>query len=209
MSIVLVGSTSGSITLQEPAIAGTTVLDLPATSGTILTSASAISASSITTGTLPKAQLPTGSVLQVVSTTKTDTYTQNSNTFTDITGYSVTITPTSASNKILVMCTLNICSVTGYNLIGRLMRDSTPIFIGDAAGSRPRAAFENFFLNSETAYTIPVTFLDSPNTTSAITYKFQVKSGQTIYVNRNVFDRDTVDFDARMASSITVMEIAG
>ncbi len=35
MSIVLVGSTSGSITLQEPAVAGTTVLDLPATSGTV------------------------------------------------------------------------------------------------------------------------------------------------------------------------------
>jgi hypothetical protein len=35
MSIVLVGSTSGSVTLQEPAVAGTTVLDLPATSGTV------------------------------------------------------------------------------------------------------------------------------------------------------------------------------
>ena len=40
MSIVLQGSTSGSITLQEPAIAGSTVLSLPATTGTILTSAS-------------------------------------------------------------------------------------------------------------------------------------------------------------------------
>jgi hypothetical protein len=60
MSIVLVGSTSGSITLQEPAVAGTTVLDLPAVSGTILTTAS--SGQSI-----PKAALPTGSVLQVVS----------------------------------------------------------------------------------------------------------------------------------------------
>jgi hypothetical protein len=38
MSIILQGSTSGSVTLQEPAIAGTTVLDLPATSGTVITS---------------------------------------------------------------------------------------------------------------------------------------------------------------------------
>jgi hypothetical protein len=38
MSIVLVGSTSGSVTLQEPAVAGTTVLDLPAVSGTVITS---------------------------------------------------------------------------------------------------------------------------------------------------------------------------
>ena len=42
MSIVLQGSTSGSITLQEPAVAGNTVLSLPATSGTVLTSASSI-----------------------------------------------------------------------------------------------------------------------------------------------------------------------
>ncbi len=48
MSIVLVGATSGSVTLQEPAVAGTTVLNLPATSGTILTTASTgISASNI------------------------------------------------------------------------------------------------------------------------------------------------------------------
>jgi hypothetical protein len=36
MSIILQGSTSGSITLQEPAVAGTTVIDLPATSGTMV-----------------------------------------------------------------------------------------------------------------------------------------------------------------------------
>ena len=62
MSIVLQGSTSGSITLQEPAVAGSTVLSLPATSGTLITTGS--SGQSI-----PKAALPTGSVLQVVSAT--------------------------------------------------------------------------------------------------------------------------------------------
>jgi len=153
-------------------------------------------------------QASAGKILQVVSTTKTDTYTQNSNTFTDITGYSVSITPASSSNKILVMCTLNVCVVSGYNAIGRLMRDSTPIFIGDAAGSRPRASFQNTFLNTENVWTIPITFLDSPNTTSSITYKFQVKSGVTIYVNRSIDDRNTSDYDARLASSITVMEVA-
>jgi hypothetical protein len=42
MSIVLVGATSGSVTLQEPAVAGNTVLDLPATSGTLLTTGTAV-----------------------------------------------------------------------------------------------------------------------------------------------------------------------
>jgi hypothetical protein len=147
--------------------------------------------------------------VQVIQTVKTDTYTQNSNTFTDIPGLSVSITPTSASNKILVMVTLNTVAATGYNLIGRLMRDSTPIFIGDAASSRPRAAFQNFHTSSESTYTISENFIDSPNTTSAVTYKFQIKSGVTAYVNRTILDRDTADYDARMASSIIVMEISG
>jgi hypothetical protein len=63
MSIVLIGSTSGSITLQEPAVAGNTILELPATSGTLMTTG-AINASSITTGTLPKAQAPLGSIIK-------------------------------------------------------------------------------------------------------------------------------------------------
>jgi hypothetical protein len=50
MSIVLVGSTSGSITLQEPAVAGTTVLDLPATSGTLVVAGGALGTP--TSGTL-------------------------------------------------------------------------------------------------------------------------------------------------------------
>jgi hypothetical protein len=71
MSIVLIGSTSGSCTLQEQAVAGTTVLTLPTTSGTVLTTAS--SGQSI-----PKAALPTGSVLQVVqSVNSTNAFTFN------------------------------------------------------------------------------------------------------------------------------------
>jgi hypothetical protein len=44
MSIVLVGSTSGSITLQEPAVAGTTTINLPASNGTAVVGSSAVSA---------------------------------------------------------------------------------------------------------------------------------------------------------------------
>ena len=66
MSIVLVGSTSGSITLQEPAVAGTTVLDLPATTGTVMVSGNmpAFSAygssnQTVTSGTTTKLTLDT------------------------------------------------------------------------------------------------------------------------------------------------------
>ena len=55
---------------------------------------------------VPRDGLPSGSaggIIQVKSTTKTDTFTTNSTSFTDITGLSVTITPTRSDNKILVM----------------------------------------------------------------------------------------------------------
>jgi hypothetical protein len=189
-SLVLTGDTSGQVTIAAPAVAGTNTLTLPALTGTILTNKTA------------------GTVLQVVSTTKTDTFSMNSNTFTDITGYSVSITPTSASNKILVMCSLNVFVTNTYNLIGRLMRDSTAISIGDAAGSRPQASFEHFYINSEQMHLVNLHFFDSPATTSSTTYKLQIKSGVAIYVNRLEIDRDTSNFDARTASTITVMEIA-
>ena len=99
MSLILQGSTSGSVTLQEPAVAGSTVLTLPATSGTVLTSASSVA----------RSQLPVGSVLQVVSTTLTTLVTASSNTWTTIT--SASITPTSASNRILIMFNMPVGAV--------------------------------------------------------------------------------------------------
>jgi hypothetical protein len=209
MSIVLQGSTSGSVTLQEPAIAGTTVLDLPATSGTILTSASAISASSITTGTLPKAQLPTGSVLQVVSTTKTDVFsTSTTGSYVDVTGLSVSITPTSSSSKILVMVTMN--GVASDNSGARLLRGSTVIAVGDAGGSRIQGTMSDFYLNNSgnSQKSFAKTFLDSPATTSSTTYKIQVQTPSgTFYVNSGNGDGDNI-YNTRTISTITLMEIA-
>lgn len=194
MSIVLQGSTSGSVTLQEPAVAGTTVLDLPATSGTVLVGG---------TQNIPKASLPTGSVLQVVSTTKTDTFSTSSNaTFVDVTGLSVTITPTSATSKVLVFCTIP-CS-HGANAIARfnLVRNSTNI-------CQP-SSFQNlsssktaYYVNADLGAAADLHFLDSPATTSSTTYKIQCCSnGPTMYVGQ----RNSGDM--AMPSTITVMEIA-
>jgi hypothetical protein len=210
MSIVLVGSTSGSVTLQEPAVAGTTVLDLPATSGTILTSASAISASSITTGTLPKAQLPTGSVLQVLSTTKTDAFTTTNTSWVDITALSVSITPISASNKILVFTSIQMNNATsGQGFYFRLVRNSTPIAIGDVSESRAQATNQDQAVSSGRNTTpMNAIFLDSPATTSSTTYKCQTAALDvgTIVVNRSSADSNNATY-ARTVSTITVMEI--
>jgi hypothetical protein len=209
MSIVLVGSSSGSITLQEPAVAGTTVLDLPATSGTILTSASAISASSITTGTLPKAQLPAGSVLQVVQGVQYayQSYaSSNSDTFADVSGFSATITPSSTSSKILVMFSTTIGNERMYL---RLVRDAgigVAIAIGDLSGSSQRSTV----FNADVGGTSPsYQFLDSPSTTSAITYKVQVggETGKTFYIGAG-FGVGSSTYTT-VPSTIILMEIKG
>lgn len=194
MSIVLLGSTSGSCTLQEQAVAGTTTLTLPTTSGTILTNSSV------------------GTVLQVVSTTKTDTFSTTSTlTYVDVTGVSVSITPTSATSKILVMVTLSGSGNSGAaGMLLRLVRNSTPIYLGDSAGSRIQATTSNITSDNNVAQAIAFTFLDSPATTSATTYKVQICSSfgsNPVVINRSITDVDASD-RARTASSITVMEIA-
>jgi len=197
MSIVLQGSTSGSVTLQEPAVAGTTVLTLPAVSGTLITTAS--SGQSI-----PKAALPTGSVLQVVSTTKVDVTSSTSATYADITGMSVSITPTSATSKILVMFSANTSDSAGTNnTLLRLVRNSTNLAVGTEGTSNNGTNFIRVPDNL-TVYCACMNFLDSPATTSSTTYKLQwvVPTG-TIYLNRRGSD---TNFGT--SSTITVMEIA-
>jgi len=96
-------------------------------------------------------------------------------------------------------------------MIGRILRDSTAIAIGAAEGSRTRATFGNSISNGGSIIiNNAVSFLDSPATTSALTYKVQVRSdnpGQLVYVNRSSTDTDS-DLFARTISTITVMEVA-
>jgi hypothetical protein len=159
-------------------------------------------------GALPANVIGTGAVLQVVSTAKTDTFSTASTSLVDITGLSVSITPTSATIKILITAVVlgaGAEAVTGINFV--LLRDSTAIARGDAAGSRSRG-FGGTQAIVDELKTNAVNFLDSPATTSATTYKIQasVNSG-TGYVNRTP-DDDDGPYTVRGVSTITVMEIA-
>jgi hypothetical protein len=160
---------------------------------------------------------PTGSVLQVVQTVKTDTFSAQpgQNTWVDITGLSVSITPTSTTSKILVFIDVaigNSTTTTGAANV-RLVRGSTPIYIGDAAGSRARSIMSFPYVADANfdIFRYSGVYLDSPATTSSTTYKYQI-SGQstsyTVYVNRTAYDDNRWE-DPRVASSITVMEIKG
>lgn len=205
--VSLAGNASGTgiFTIASPNSNTDRTLTLPDQTGTLLSS----SAQGI-----PKSALPTGSVLQVVQTAKTDTFSTTSTSFTDITGLSVSITPTSSSSKILVMFNgmIGNSDATSSSTIVRLVRNSTAICVGDASGSRTQASSASWTASGSVQDRIVGqmnnTFLDSPNTTSATTYKLQILAGgATAYVNRGGYDAS----EARVpvtASTITVMEIA-
>lgn len=152
-----------------------------------------------------------GSVLNVASTTKTDTQVLNTATYTDITGLSVSITPSATSSKILVTAnvTANAQNGTTQGFL-RLVRGSTAIGVGDAASTRPQATSPLPFVNAYSAVSSSFTFLDSPNTTSSTTYKLQARDeiGNAVYINRSQNDTDNYA-GGRYISTITVMEIAG
>jgi hypothetical protein len=191
MSIVLVGSTSGSVTLQEPAVAGTTVLTLPAVSGTILTTAS--SGQSI-----PKAALPTGSVLQVVNATYSTETTTTSTSFVD-TGLSGSITPLYSTSKILVIATINGTGKgAATQMAFKLLRGSTSLFNYESSATYTASADSNY------VGSCGVEYLDSPSTTSSTTYKVQFRS-----VGGGIIYSQSSGAGDGSTSSITLMEIAG
>lgn len=202
-------SGTGTFTIASPNSNTDRTLTLPDNTGTVLTSVSSLAAANLT-GRVPAASVNLGGVVQVVSTTKTDTFSTSSSSFTDITGVSVSITPSSASSRIMVFALVYVggpVSDSGQAMT-RLMRDSTAIAIGDASGSRTQAGSESGF--ATTFYMAPAvhTFLDSPATTSAVTYKVQMRvTGSTFFVNRTGADADAT-FESRVVSTITVMEIA-
>ena len=163
---------------------------------------------------LPSSAMPTGSILQVVSTTKTDVFSTTSATPVDITGASATITPTSATSKVLISFGGSFgASTLSVNAL-LLLRDSTVIGGGTAVGSRRSVAlaWSGGGESNRPRSGSFGEFLDSPATTSAITYKLQayIDSGNTFYVGRGALDADNnAALYARTPLTITLMEVAG
>lgn len=149
-----------------------------------------------------------GMVQQVVSTTKTDAFSTTSTSMTDITGLSVSITPSSTSNKILVTGMVvgshSADKLSYYNLV----RGSTNICTSTGASSLNLTVFQDTeaFSDFDRALLhMPINFLDSPSTTASTTYKMQIQTPEgTVFVNRR-----GLNSAVGATSTITVMEIAG
>jgi len=180
------------------AIAGDGVLTLPSGTGTLATQAFVNTA--VAAG---------GKVLQVVSTTKTDTFSTSSTSFVDVTGLTVSITPAATSSKVLVFFDISLNNNDNFVTGLQLLRGATAIGGGTAVGSRT-SAFTAFY-TATNGGTIPNAgnFLDSPASTSAQTYKIQLRigGGGPLRVNTSNTDADIAGL-YRTSSTITVMEIS-
>ena len=153
----------------------------------------------------------TGTIKQVVSTQKTDTFSTTSATATDITGLSLNITPTSTANKVICMVNGSYgVSANNVDAFFYLDRDGTNIGIGDTAGSRNRATFVGGMGTG--AATVMTPFMahwyDSPGTTSAVTYKLQMSvETATGYVGRSHTDTDSTAW-GRSGAQMTLWEVS-
>jgi hypothetical protein len=159
---------------------------------------------------------PYGTVLQVVSVTKTDVFSTSSTTYTDITGLSVSITPKSASSKLLISWGINFSNTSTNGAVHMVLTDGSnnTLVQGNADGAKTRVTEGMRALPTPGANTMEMimnasnSFLYSPATTSSVTIKFRIKTptGNAV-INRNgVFFNDADN--ALPVSSLTIMEIA-
>ena len=169
---------------------------------------STIQNASLASGVPSSAKLPAGTVLQVVSVSKTDTFSTTSSSFVDVTGLSVSITPSSASSKIMIFVAVPASS--GDNGFVSVFKNGTNMY--PTNGNKTPAMLDYYFGGSwqgSVKYG-NMMYLDSPATTASITYNIKAKSNgsATIRINESV-DADSSVGRAAMISSITVLEIAG
>ena len=186
MALRLNGSTSGYVELNAPAVAGSTSLNVPF------------------------------GVIQAVQAVKSDTFstgTSGSNTFVDITGLSLSITPKFSSSKILLMATVH-GSGSGYSQLCslRFVRGSTAIGLGDSRSGFFQATQGYIRASSDnnSCWNTHIQYLDSPATTSATTYKIQgqVEPSGGFRINRSAADGSNNTFGAMGISTLTALEIA-
>jgi hypothetical protein len=196
-----------------------TLLDTTITGvGTDGLNANAVGAASLATGAVTAAKLGyAGQILQAVSTTKRTPWagTASAGSYTAVPGLSVSITPRATSSKILIIYTMNFDGTRSNSGGGwAIFRNGSHLTAssGDANTNNYRVSMDfgaqaNAGQSAENRY---YQYLDSPSTTSAVTYDIRMTAdyGFAVYVNRARNDSNEGD-DGRFASIITVLEISG
>ena len=198
-------SGTGTFTIASPNSNSNYQLDLPAESGTIITTASTtgISASALTTGTIPKARMFAGAVLQVVQATQSTEVSNSSSTWAT-TGLTASITPSSSSSKILARFSPSIYFGSA-NSIGaglRIDRSGTVIY---TTGLINNVSAIVMLANNNC-----IEYLDSPATTSSVTYtlQFNCPFANTPYVYPMISTNNYNGNGLSTNSTVILMEIA-
>lgn len=171
------------------------------------TNISGINLTSQVTGTLPTGNGGTGAtsyapgrVLQVVSASNTSNNTTSSSSFTDIPSLSVSITPSATSSKILVQFVTYVSNTGDNTWWHRLLRDSTALNESSNSSSIDGGGGNASGYNRNKGNNI---YLDSPNSTSALTYKLQWRCDGNVLCLNQVGSATS----RGGGSTITVMEI--
>ena len=217
MTVKLVGSTSGSVSLQAPA--STTggahrTLTLPDKNGTVATTSDSF-----------------GKILQVIQNVKTDIASWSGTSFSNVGGtdesgngtiWEVNITPTKANSKILVEFSGVFGGNHGVMMAVRLVREIQDAnaaypFLGDSRGVRPRLSRQvrddQTAMKAHAIHQAHFSYLDSPSYSvgNKLTYHLEGKcysSSSYVYLNSAHGDQNNADYDACQASTLTVMEVA-
>ena len=209
ISTTTITGTGANVLATSPTLV-TPALGTP--SALVLTNATGLPAAQLTgTQTLPKATLPTGSVLQVVSTTLTTGFSASvNNSFSAVTGLTASITPSSSSSKVMITITMTVGSDTNY-LNAKITKGGTAISgaVATTAGNRSLGTSAAWPVQTYGTYDMTLSYLDSPATTSATTYGVQIgnNAAATVCVNQSQAD-DNIAGRTRGTSTITVMEIS-
>ena len=157
----------------------------------------------------------------VVQTVFDGTFSTSSTSYTDLTGLSVAITPTSASSKVLVLVSFNysltLPSSNWQKIETTLLRDATRINDGITSGSVNGSTFGSgsggAWVPADSQANVSFFYVDSPATTSATTYKLQIRTGQgtgsgnAVFINRANNETNSSRY-SRSVSSITAIEVA-
>jgi hypothetical protein len=150
-------------------------------------------------------------ILKVVNTLKTDNWSTSSSAWTTVTGLTISFTPSDNTNKVLVSTSVVLCGETqGRRFAMRLIRNSTPLQYADAAGNRVRASYGGTAYGGGNggAFMAALQILDSPATTSTVTYAVQAIAldGGSVRVNWTNNDTNNSTYSVS-ASTITCMEV--
>ena len=169
---------------------------------------------------LPDSAMASGSILQVVQTVKTDTFSQsslNDSTYSNDTGLNVTITPSSSSNKIRLSGSVVVSMDVDNDSIGIvLFKDGSVVTgaLGNSSGNRtPCMSMTMFASYGNECATLPFDFLHTAGGTSATTYGIRIlfftggDSSSTVYMNRSQSSDNQV-YRPLAISTITAQEVA-